>query len=179
MEEKDEVLEYMANKEWQKESKIEGKNNLFRMAKESKKSEKLSNKIGGMLIYNQIIEQLLKEIIVCSIAYIKAEIWPTSVKLDVCVSKLTFGKLIEYFKKFVIKKYNREILIKYLEQLNNCRNEIVHKLFDFNEINQINLKLDEYGDLSDEVINLLLEYYNVISEELNDLDKRVNFESLI
>lgn len=99
--------------------------------------------------------------------------------MDINISKLTFGKLIEYFKKFVIKKYNREILIKYLEELNRQRNEIVHKLFDFEEVMQIETKLIEYGEMSDEVIGLLLEYYNSISEELFDLEKRVNFESLL
>lgn len=179
MDEKDEVLEFMINREWCKESKIEGKLYLLKRAQESKEANQLSTRIGGMLIYNQIVEQLLKEIIICSIGYIKAEIWPSSVQMDINISKLTFGKLIEYFKKFVIKKYNREILIKYLEELNRQRNEIVHKLFDFEEVMQIETKLIEYGEMSDEVIGLLLEYYNSISEELFDLEKRVNFESLL
>ena len=178
MEERDEVLEYMINKEWEKESKIERKYYLLEIAQNSKNSEELSNKIGGMLIFNQITEQLLKEAIICSIAYIKAEIWPTSVQFDLQISKATFGKLIEYFKQFAIKKYNREILMKYLEKLNHGRNEVVHNLFDIEDTEVLKEKLNKYDELSEEVIVLLIEYYNAICDDLYDLDNRVNFESL-
>ena len=130
MEEKDEVLEYMINKMWLNESKLERKYYLFEIAKESKNSEELSTRIGGVLIFNQITEQLLKEVIMCSIAYVKAEIWPTDIELKIKIQRATFGKLIDYFKQFTIKKYNREVLIESLMRLNKNRNEIVHKLFD-------------------------------------------------
>ena len=44
MEEKYEVIEYMINREWEKESKIERKQFLFNIAKESKDSEELLQK---------------------------------------------------------------------------------------------------------------------------------------
>lgn len=179
MEEKDEVLEYMVNKEWTKESKIEGKLYLFRMAQESIKSDKLQNKIGGVLIINQVIEQLLREIIIASLSYVRAEIWPTNIELNIQTSKATFGKLIEYFKKFAIKKYNREVLIKDLEELNINRNKLVHNLFDIKDESNLKKELEKYEEISDELIQLLFEYYNAISEELFDLDDRVEFESFI
>lgn len=178
MEEKDEVLEYMTNKEWTKESKIERKKSLVRMAKSNMKSKKLENKIGGVLILNQIIEQLLREVIISSIAYIKAEIWPSEVELTIQTSKATLGKLIELFKKFVIKEYNREVLIKLLERLLIYRNKLVHNLFDIKDVKSICKELMEYDKLSESVIELLIEYYNAISEQLFELDQRVNFNSL-
>ena len=179
MEEKDEVLEYMINKEWTKESKIEGKIHLFKMAQESIKSEKLQDKIGGVLILNQVIEQLLREIIIASLSYVRAEIWPTEVELNIQTSKATFGKLIEYFKRFAIKKYNREILIKDLEKLNMNRNKLVHNLFDIKDESNLKEELKKYEEISDEVIELLIEYYNAISDGFFELTDRVDFESLI
>ncbi len=179
MEENDEVIEYMINREWEKESKIERKRFLFNIAKESKDSEEISQKIGGMLIFNQIAEQLLKEVIICSIGYLKAEIWPTSIEFNLQLTKCTFGKLIEYFKQLTIKEYNREILIECLEKLNKNRNDMVHKLFDIENIDVLKKKLNEYDELSEETIELLLEYYNAICERLIELDGRVDFKSLI
>lgn len=178
MKEKDEVLEYMKNKEWTKESKIESKMNLVRMAQSNMKSNKLENKIGGVLILNQIIEQLLREVIISSIAYIKAEIWPSEVELTIQTSKATLGKLIDFFKKFAIKKYNREVLIDLLEKLLIYRNKLVHNLFDLKDEKSICKELIEYDNLSESVIELLIEYYNAISEQLLELDKRVNFDFL-
>lgn len=176
MEEKDEVLEYMINKEWTKKSKIEGKWYLFKLAQKSIKSENLENKIGGVLILNQVIEQLLREVILSSLAYVKAEIWPASIELNIQTSKATFGKLIEYFKKFAIKKHNREILIKDLEELNVNRNKLVHNLFDIKDEKNLEIELSRYDEISEEIIGLLVEYYNAISDELFDLDKRVDFK---
>lgn len=176
MEEKDEVLEYMKNKEWTKENKIESKKYLVRMAQSNMKSKKLENKIGGVLILNQIIEQLLKEVIISSIAYIKAEIWPSEVELSIQISKATLGKLIDFFKKFAIKKCNREVLINLLEKLLIYRNKLVHNLFDLKDEKNICEELIEYDNLSESIIELLIEYYNEISEQLFELDKRVNFD---
>ena len=67
---------------------------LFKLAKQSKTQTEVSHKIGGMLIYNQLIEEFLKDITELSVIYIKAEIWPADVPLKLDFSKLTFGKLI-------------------------------------------------------------------------------------
>lgn len=179
MQEKDEVLEYMINREWEKESKLTRKKYLLELAKESKDSSSISSKIGGMLIFNQITEQLLKEVIVSSIAYVKAEIWPTDVEFSISISKATFGKLIEFFKQFAIKQNNSEELVKFLEKLNVSRNEIVHKLFDIDEVALLGKKLDKYGELAESVIVLLMKYYSGICEYFYDLDRRVDFEDLL
>ncbi len=71
--------------------------NLVRMAQSNMKSNKLENKIGGVLILNQIIEQLLREVIISSITYKKEEIWPSEVELTIQTSKATLGKLIDFF----------------------------------------------------------------------------------
>ena len=94
-------------------------------------------------------------------------------------TKKQLEKLNEIIKIFTIKEYNREILIECLEKLNKNRNDMVHKLFDIENIDVLKKKLNEYDELSEEAIELLLEYYNAICERLIKLDGRVDFKSLI
>lgn len=125
-----EVLKFMKNKEWAEDYKIDRKTYLFNLAIQSFIDSDISKKIGGVLIYNQVVEQMLKEVIYCSINYIKAEIYPCIIKMTINLEKLTFGQLIEQFNQYVIKEYNRKFIEEYLKKLNIERNKVVHKLFD-------------------------------------------------
>lgn len=169
------ILEYMINKEWEKDYKQKRKLYLIDLAKNSFAEKDISKKIGGILIYNQVLEQLLKEIIVCSICYIKAEIYPSSISMEINLDKLTFGRLIDYFKQYAIKEYNKNIIENYLKKLNKDRNKVVHKLFDLEDINVLENELNKYNDLAYEVIHLLNEYYEHICYRLHDLGERVDF----
>lgn len=70
------------------------------------------------------------------------------------------------------------MLINLLEKLLIYRNKLVHNLFDLKDEKSICKELIEYDNLSESVIELLIEYYNAISEQLFELDKRVNFDFL-
>ena len=148
---------------------------LFKLAQQSREQKEVSHKIGGMLIYNQLIEEFLKDIIELSVNYIKAEIWPADVCLKVDFSKLTFGKLIGEFKQYATKEYNRELLLEYLHKYNFKRNEVVHRLFEINDLDKLAVELDEYTFIADEIIFLLVEYLNCICEKFCDLESRVDF----
>ncbi len=92
----DEIVKYMVEGKWKDDEKSERKRYLFKLAQESKSQTELSHKIGGMLIYNQVIEEFLKDIVEYSVNYIKAEIWPAQVHMKFDFSKATFGNLINY-----------------------------------------------------------------------------------
>ena len=96
---------------------------LWELAQKSKEETDVSHKIGGMLIYNQLIEEFLKDITELGVNYIKAEIWPADVCLKLDFSKMTFGKLINEFKQYATIEQNREILLEYLHKYNVKRNE--------------------------------------------------------
>lgn len=53
----DEAVNFMINKEWEKDYKFKRKKYLLTIATECEKSNKDSDIIGGILIYNQLIEQ--------------------------------------------------------------------------------------------------------------------------
>lgn len=167
------ILDYIKNQEWTSNTKQSRKRYMHTLAQYSKKDPDVSSKIGGMLIYNQVIEQWLKDIVQLSIQYIKAEIWPVSVSLDVDIDKATFGKVIEYFTQFATIEDNREQILSYLKKYNTKRNQVVHDLFDIEDIRGLRFELDEYAELADEIIRLLASYEDQVCENFCTLAKKM------
>lgn len=171
----DTIVKYMIERKWADDEKTDRKVFLWKLARKSKEEKEVSHKIGGMLIYNQLIEEFLKDIIELSVNYIKAEIWPADVCLKLDFSKMTFGKLINEFKQYATIEHNREILLNYLQKYNLKRNEVVHHLFEIEDLEKLAIELDEYALLADEIVYLLVEYDNSVCEKFCDLDERVDF----
>lgn len=170
------IVEYMSSREWANDSKAARKRYLFRLAMESQKTEDVSGKIGAMLIFNQVIEQYLVDIIELSIRYVKAKIWPATISFEVGFDKVTFGKMIGLFKNYATIEYNRDIILKYLEQFNNKRNQVVHYLFEIDDLNTLSQELDKYAVLAEEIVYLLLEYDNQVCEHFCALEEAVCFD---
>ena len=175
----DEIVEYMINRRWETDLKAARKLYLWRLAKQSCISQDISGKIGAMLMYNQVIEQFLIDIVELSVNYIKAEIWPASVFLKINYEKATFGKTIELFKQYATLEHNREIILSYLNQYKTKRNQVVHKLFAIEDFEVLSHELDDYAELADELIALLIEYDNQVCEKFCDLDNRVDFRDFV
>lgn len=172
------VVEYMTNRKWDEDQKARRKKYLYRLAQQSKQDPDIASKIGGMLIYNQVIEQYLSDIVQMSIYYIKAEIWPVAVSLDVDLDKATIGKVIEYFTQFATVEPNRELILSHLKKFNTKRNQVVHDLFDIEDLKQLSAELDEYAELADEILRLLTEYEAQVCENFCQLDQCVDFGSM-
>ncbi len=170
------IREHIKNREWTFDTKEEKKFYYFKMAEKCSQSDKVEDLVSGTLIYNQLIEQSLIEVIILSIIYVKAKAWPKKIKFDLNFDKATFGKQIDYFEKFVIEEANRDIIIKYLKEVLKIRNKVIHHLFD---IDNFNKELEEYFGKANKLFILLIQYYNDIAEhilyELEDFD----FDKLI
>ena len=175
----DTIVKYMIERKWADDEKTDRKVFLWKLAQKSKEEKEVSHKIGGMLIYNQLIEEFLKDITELSVNYIKAEIWPADVCLKLDFSKMTFGKLINEFKQYATIEHNREILLNYLQKYNLKRNEVVHQLFGIEDLEKLAIELDEYALLADEIVYLLVEYDNSVCEKFCDLDERVDFNDFV
>ena len=171
----DTIVKYMIERKWADDEKTDRKVFLWNLARKSREEKEVSHKIGGMLIYNQLIEEFLKDITELSVNYVKAEIWPADVCLKLDFSKMTFGKLINEFKQYATIEHNREILLEYLHKYNLKRNEVVHNLFGIEDLEKLAVELDEYALLADEIVHLLVEYDNSVCEKFCDLDRRVDF----
>lgn len=174
----DNILKYMKDRKWAEDYKADRKVKLIKEANNSSKKNNIPSKIGAMLIYTQVIEQCIKEIIEASSSYIKAEIWPTDVDINIDLDKSTFGDVIEKFKKFGIKEKNREYIINSLKKFNKNRNKVVHNLFNLENENELNNELDFYNKVALELVELLIEYYNDLMYKFFDLENRVDFNDL-
>lgn len=175
----EDIILYMTNNKWQDDLKGDRKRFLLNLAKESSGESSIASKIGGMLIYNQLLEECLKDIVEYSVYYIKAEIWPADVDLSFDFSKSTFGELIRSFKRFAMIEFNRDIIIEYLTKYNKKRNDVVHHLFEIENISALSVELDEYAIFAEEIFYLLLEYDNCICEKFCDLTNRVDFKDFL
>lgn len=169
------IVSYMVEKKWNLDRKMDRKLYLYRLAQQSKYSQELSSKIGGMLIYNQVIEQLLEDIVELSIQFIKAEIFPESVSLDIELDKATFGKMIDHFKQFATIEPNREQILSYLTKHNTKRNQVVHDLFNIEDLQQLGEELDDYALMAEDLVSLLLDYDKAVCDNFRALAKRVDF----
>lgn len=169
------VLEFMANRKWAKEQTVQRRRYLYGLARDSKNDPDIASKIGGMLIFNQVIEQFLADIVQMSVYYIKAQIWPVEVELEVDVEKATFGKVIEYFKQYATVEPNREKILAHLKRFNTKRNIVVHDLFDIENLDNLAKELDEYAELADEILRLLMEYEEQVCDNFCTLSDRPGF----
>ena len=163
------ISDYMRNRNWQADQKKGRRRYLHRLAQQSRNDPDIASKIGGMLIYNQVIEELLTSIVEMSINYIKAEIWPVSVSLEMDLEKATFGKIIEYFTQFATVEPNRELILSHLKKFNIKRNQVVHDLFDIEDLSKLGQELDEYARLADEILRLLTDYEEQVCENFCQL----------
>lgn len=171
----DPVHGYLLNQEWKKDEKMKRKQELLKLAKDSFVAKDVSRKIGGVLIYNQVVEELLKEVILCSASCIKVQIHPNVFTPDINFEKSTFGYLIKLFKQYAIYNNGRDNLLTHLKILNEERNVIVHELFELN-FEELEVKLDHYSQVVVDVITKLMSYYQEICEELNAISERIDFE---
>ena len=171
------VPDYMENRRWEADNQLARKRYQLHLAQESKYDRDIASKIGGMLIYNQLIEQCLTDIVKNSIYYIKAELWPVEAEMDIDIDKATFGKVIDYFRQFATVEPNRELILSYLKRHNSKRNLVVHDLFDIEDLGKLAHELDDFADLADEILNLLMEYDEQVRANFRGLSRRVDFSN--
>lgn len=174
----DEVLSFMVNKEWQKDEKKSRKLELLNAAREGRNSDEMAQKIGSVLLYSQVIDQFLKESIISSVAYVKAEIWPTEIRLQLNLEEMTLGRLIEAFKQYSLKNKNQDLLIGYLKEYNPKRNRVVHKLLSEKDLKVLLNEIEEYNEMAEKIILVLIEYRIDIKMYFYDLEDRVDFDML-
>lgn len=174
-----EILEMMNNPTWWFDKQKKRKLELLRSARRVRKTSSISAKMGGVLIWQQVLEQFLKEIILTSISYIKAEIWPTKIDFKVDFDRKTFGQLINDYENFSLDYKDKNKILTKLRFVNDNRNKIVHKIF--NIANMIDL--EDYFKSNfktyEELLPLILDHYCDIGECLEDLKKRVHWEDFL
>ena len=175
----EDIIQYMLRQEWAVDRKLSRRRYLLRLARESKADPDIAGKIGGMLIWNQVIEQMLKDIVDTSIHFIKARIWPVAVDMKLDLDSATFGKVIDYFKQYATVQEDREEILARLKKFNIKRNQVVHDLFDIGDLKRLGAELDEYAALAEETMAMLEKYDERVCDDLRELERRVDFSRFL
>ncbi len=162
---------YIAQRQWTKEPQSRRRVYMHRLAQNSRHDKDFAGKIGGILIYNQVIEQYLADIITASLYYTRAKLWPVTAELDVDLEGATFGRIIEYFRQFATVEPNRDKILTYLKKFNVKRNQVAHELFDVEDLRELYDGLEQYAQLADEIIGLLDIYDDAVCQNFYHLEK--------
>ena len=173
------IFESMKNKEWWIDKFKARKLELISSCRRISSNSSISRKIGGLLLWQQVIEQFLKEIIQISLTYVKAEIWPTKIDLKIDYDRKTFGQIIDMYKNYSVDYEDRPKIIGYLKTINDNRRMVTHKMFNVEDLEELENLFKSSYDIHEDLLQLLLNHYILIGDNLEELNDRVDFEHLL
>lgn len=173
------IFESMKNKEWWIDKFKARKLELISSCRRISSNSSISRKIGGLLLWQQVIEQFLKEIIQISLTYVKAEIWPTKIDLKIDYDRKTFGQIIDMYKNYSVDYEDRPKIIGYLKSINDNRRMVTHKMFNVEDLEELENLFKSSYDIHEDFLQLLLDHYILIGDNLEELNDRVDFEHLL
>jgi len=173
------IFESMKNKDWWIDKFKARKIELISSCRRINSNSSISRKIGGLLLWQQVIEQFLKEIIQISLTYVKAEIWPTKIDFKIDYDKKTFGQIIDMYKNYSVDYEDRPKIIGFLKTINDNRRMVTHKMFNVEDLEELENLFESSYDIHEELLQLLLDHYILIGDNLEELNDRVNFEHLL
>ena len=173
------IFEAMKNKDWWIDKFKARKIELIRSCKGINSNSSISRKIGGLLLWQQVIEQFLKEINQISLTYVKAEIWPTKIDFNIDYDRKTFGQVIEIYKNYSVDYEDRPKILGHLKTINDNRRTITHKMFGVEDLEDLESVFESSYEIHEELLQLLLDHYILIGNKLEELKTRVNWEDLL
>ena len=173
------IFESMKNKDWWIDKFKARKIELISSCRRINSNSSISRKIGGLLLWQQVIEQFLKEINQISLTYVKAEIWPTKIDFKIDYDRKTFGQVIEIYKNYSIDYEDRPKILGHLKTINDNRRMVTHKMFNVEDLEELENLFESSYDIHEELLQLLLDHYILIGDNLEELNDRVNFEHLL
>ena len=150
---------------------------LLRIANNAFIKNTVEGRLSAILIYHQIVEEFLINLLKLSNLYIQAEIWPNRLYLKVS-EKLMFGQIIREHEK-TIDFESKDKLLAQCSLFNQTRNKYVHKLLKFKNNEEIILEAEKIKDDFNEIIELYLKGSTHLSWILDDLKKRVDWKDML
>lgn len=173
------IFEVMKNKDWWIDKFKARKIELISSCRRINSNSSISRKIGGLLLWQQVIEQFLKEIIQISLTYVKAEIWPTKIDFKIDNDKKTFGQVIEIYKNYSVDYEDRPKILGHLKTINDNRRTITHKMFEVENLEDLEDLFESSYNIHEELLQLLLDHYILVGNNLEDLKTRVDWDDFL
>jgi hypothetical protein len=173
-----EIIGKISNEEqWPKIDNTELIFKLLEIADKQHKSQTIEGLLSSLLIYQQIVEEYLINLLKLSNLYIQAEVWPTRLNLRI-KNKLMFGQLLQEHNRTIDFDKKAELLNE-CREFNETRIKFVHHLLKFNTQQEIIDEAKESMDKFDKISNLYNEGKAHVEWLLTDLQERVNWRDLM
>ena len=150
---------------------------LMRIANNAFNKETVDGKLSSVLIYHQIVEEFLINLLKLSNLYIQAEIWPNRLNLKVGNS-LMFGQILREHEKTVDFDSKDELLLK-CNSFNQTRIKYVHELLKFKNDDEIISAAKKIKDEFNEITELYFKGATFLEWILEDLKKRVDWKDML
>ena len=99
--------------------------------------------------------------------------------MDVIIKLNEEGRRLSYCQ-FMVSLFSDDGDIDYfINQINNNRNKIVHKMFEVEDLNSLEDLFEASYNIHEDLLQLLLDHYILIGDNLEDLKSRVDWEKLL
>ncbi|MFY0645006.1 MAG: hypothetical protein JXR19_11110 [Bacteroidia bacterium] len=149
---------------------------LMQIASNAFHKNSVEGRLSSVLIYHQIVEEFLLNLVKLSNLYVQAEIWPNRLYLKID-DKLMFGQILKEHEKTIDFERKEELLLK-CSKFNQTRIKYVHKLLKFKTNEQIISEAGKIHDDFHEITELYLEASEFFQWLLGDLKERVAWKEM-
>ena len=137
--------------------------------------------ISSMIIYHQIIDELIKILIKCSRYYIQLRLFPYKINKRNTKRKLT-RNLLEELKNLLLNP-KIELFINKCYEFNELRNKTVHRLITVKSVKSTLYQCKKVKNLYNEIFKLFDKVFSEIlksmqnKEYYNDIEKALGIDS--
>lgn len=150
---------------------------LLQIANKQIKNKTVEGVLSATLIYQQVMEELILNLLKVSHLYVQAEIWPSRINFPIN-KKMMFGQLLDAHKLSIDFDMKQE-LIKEAKEFNELRVKFVHKLVHTKGPSEIIDSADDVYTKFQTILDLFYQAREHLDRKLHDLYSRVDFNDLI
>ena len=150
---------------------------LMRLVNKQFDKRSIEGVLASVLIYQQIIEEYLINLMKMSHLYVKGEIWPSRINFPI-KKKMMFGDILDSHK-LTIDFDKKNVLLEKCREFNEIRIKFVHKLFQFDTTQELIKASENLQKKFREIGYLFWEGRSYLEWQLSDLNNRVDWEQLI
>lgn len=83
------------------------------------------------------------------------------------------------YKNYSVDYEDRPKIIGFLKTINDNRRMVTHKMFNVEDLEELENLFESSYDIHEELLQLLLDHYILIGDNLEELTDRVDFEHLL
>lgn len=174
MQNEEEVIQRISNKRQWPNIKAFRIVKLIRIAEKAYSQNSVDGRISSILIYHQIVEEFLRNLLELSNLYVQAKIWPSRIELKV-KDIMMFGQLIQAHNSSIHFEGKKELLNK-SKTFNQTRIKYVHKLLAFETTEEVLEASNEIHEIFYSILDLYLKGRDHIEGLLTEIRNQIDWK---